>query len=213
MCELYHWVTQTLASTSAGTHLSAGNRHHQLFRSSGLRRESSMAHPLPPGVSPHARFGDYCNLADLLEDSFRHHGQRDLLDCITTRLRFPDGNELFEALGAWLQSPGFENGSQMAIIMPTVPHYLVTILVVFCAGYVSTNVNRLRSTRSRSISTIKGRYHRRQQSSHSLPSRCCSKYFAARLGTNPCRTKSRNISSTSFVRCRYNTSSRERSAP
>jgi long-chain acyl-CoA synthetase len=101
----------------------------------------------PPGVPPEAQLDAYRNLTDLLEDSFRKHGERHALECMGTRLRFRDVGDLSEALGAWLQSLGLEQGSRVALMMPNVPQYLVAIAAVLRAGYVVVNVNPLYTAR------------------------------------------------------------------
>ena len=101
----------------------------------------------PPGVPPQARLDAYRNLTDLLEDSFTRYAQRPALECMDARLRFRDVGDLSEALGAWLQSLGLEQGSRVALMMPNVPQYLVAIAAVLRAGHVVVNVNPLYTAR------------------------------------------------------------------
>ncbi len=101
----------------------------------------------PPGVPPQARLDAYRNLTELLEDSFQKYGERHALECMDTRLRFRDVGDLSEALAAWLQSLGLEQGSRVALMMPNVPQYLVAIAAVLRAGFVVVNVNPLYTAR------------------------------------------------------------------
>jgi long-chain acyl-CoA synthetase len=101
----------------------------------------------PPGVPPQVRLDAYRNLSNLLEDSFRRHGERPALECMGTRLRFRDIGDLSEALASWLQSLGLPHGSRVALMMPNVPQYLVAIAAVLRAGFVVVNVNPLYTAR------------------------------------------------------------------
>jgi long-chain acyl-CoA synthetase len=98
-------------------------------------------------VPPQARLDAYRNLAELLEDSFQRYGQRDVAECMGTRLRFKDVGNLSEALAAWFQSLGLQPGSRVALMMPNLPQYLVSIAAVLRAGYVVVNVNPLYTAR------------------------------------------------------------------
>ncbi|MBC7939413.1 MAG: long-chain-fatty-acid--CoA ligase [Chitinophagaceae bacterium] len=101
----------------------------------------------PPGVPAQARVDAYRSLAELLEEAFRRHAQRDATVCMDTRLKFRDIDDLSQALGAWLQSLGLPPGSRIALMMPNVPQYLVGIAAILRVGFVVVNVNPLYTAR------------------------------------------------------------------
>ena len=101
----------------------------------------------PPGVPAEVNTTDCPTLAELLEDSFRRFARRDAADCMDTRLKYRDVDEMSQALGGWLQARGLAPGARVAIMMPNVPQYLVAIAAVLRAGYVVVNVNPLYTAR------------------------------------------------------------------
>jgi long-chain acyl-CoA synthetase len=101
----------------------------------------------PPGVPALARVDAYRNLSELLEESFRRFATRDAASCMESRLRYRDVDELSQALGAWLQSLGLEPGARIAVMLPNVPQYLVSMAAILRAGYVVVNVNPLYTAR------------------------------------------------------------------
>jgi len=101
----------------------------------------------PAGVAAHIATDLYPSLAALLEESFRKHARRDALECMDVRLRFRDVDELSQALGAWFQSLGLVRGTRIALMMPNLPQYMVSIAAVLRAGYVVVNINPLYTAR------------------------------------------------------------------
>jgi long-chain acyl-CoA synthetase len=101
----------------------------------------------PPGVPAEADVGAYRSLCELLDEAFGRHAKRDALACLDARLTFGDIDRLAAALAAWLQSRGLERGSRVAVMMPNLPQYLVTIAAVLRAGCAVVNVNPLYTAR------------------------------------------------------------------
>ena len=56
-------------------------------------------------------------------------------------------DELSAALGAWLQGRGLEPGARVAIMLPNIPQFAVTMAAVLRAGYTCVNVNPLYTAR------------------------------------------------------------------
>jgi long-chain acyl-CoA synthetase len=56
-------------------------------------------------------------------------------------------DELSQALGAWLQSKGLEPGARVAIMLPNIPQFAVTMAAILRAGYTCVNVNPLYTAR------------------------------------------------------------------
>jgi len=101
----------------------------------------------PPGVPAEVRTDLFPSLAALLEDAFRRHARRDATCFMDQRLRFAELDELSAALGAWLQSLDLARGARVAVMMPNLPQYLVSIAAVLRAGFVVVNVNPLYTAR------------------------------------------------------------------
>ena len=56
-------------------------------------------------------------------------------------------DDLSKALGAWLQAQGLEPGARVAIMLPNIPQFAVTMAAVLRAGYTCVNVNPLYTAR------------------------------------------------------------------
>ena len=56
-------------------------------------------------------------------------------------------DQLSAALGAWLQAQGLEPGARVALMLPNVPQFPVTMAAVLRAGYTCVNVNPLYTAR------------------------------------------------------------------
>ncbi len=101
----------------------------------------------PPGMPADIPLDPSASLVELLEEAFRRHASRDATVCMNVRMRFRELDEHSSALGAWLQSKGLERGARVAIMMPNLPQYLVSIAAILRAGYVVVNVNPLYTAR------------------------------------------------------------------
>jgi long-chain acyl-CoA synthetase len=101
----------------------------------------------PPGVPAEADVLAYPSLTALLDDAFRKYPRRDASACMDSRMSYRELDQLSEALGAWLQSLGLERGARVAIMLPNVPQYLVSMVAVLRAGFVVVNVNPLYTPR------------------------------------------------------------------
>lgn len=89
----------------------------------------------------------YGSLTQLLEESFRKHASRPFSVCMERWMSYRQLDELSKALGAWLQSRGLEPGARVAIMLPNVPQFAVTMAAVLRAGYTCVNVNPLYTAR------------------------------------------------------------------
>src|SRR3954447_23988110 len=95
----------------------------------------------PAGV-PHAIDpGQYRSLTQLLEESFRRNASRPFSVCMETWMTYQQLDELSCALAAWLQSLGLEPDARIAIMLPNIPQFAVTMAAVLRAGYTCVNVN------------------------------------------------------------------------
>jgi long-chain acyl-CoA synthetase len=101
----------------------------------------------PDGVPAEISVDPSASLVGLLEDAFRRYAARDAALCMGARMKFRDVDDLSSALGAWLQGKGLAQGARVAIMMPNLPQYVVSIAAVLRAGYVVVNVNPLYTAR------------------------------------------------------------------
>lgn len=101
----------------------------------------------PQGVAAEIPLDRYGSLVELLEEAFRVHARRDAAVCMDQRLTFAQVDTYSKALGAWLQGRGLAKGARVAIMMPNVLQYMVTIAAILRAGYVVVNVNPLYTPR------------------------------------------------------------------
>lgn len=101
----------------------------------------------PPGVPHDIDTTQYNSLTDLLERSFREHGNNPFSVCMNRWMSYKQLDELSTAMGAWLQSKGLEPGSRVAIMLPNLPQFAVTMAAILRAGYTCVNVNPLYTPR------------------------------------------------------------------
>lgn len=101
----------------------------------------------PPGVPHDIDTDQYKSLTDLLETAFREHGDSPFSVCMNRWMSYKELDQLSSALGAWLQSKGLEPGSRVAIMLPNLPQFAVTMAAILRAGYTCVNVNPLYTAR------------------------------------------------------------------
>jgi len=101
----------------------------------------------PPGVPHDIDSEQYKSLTDLLETAFRVHGQSPFSVCMNRTMSYSALEDLSSALGAWLQNKGLLPGARVAIMLPNLPQFAVTIAAVLRAGYTCVNVNPLYTPR------------------------------------------------------------------
>ncbi len=101
----------------------------------------------PAGVPHDIDPDQYGSLTQLLEESFRKNAARPFSVCMDEWMSYGQLDELSAALGAWLQSRGLERGARVAIMLPNVPQFAVTMAAVLRAGYTCVNVNPLYTAR------------------------------------------------------------------
>lgn len=101
----------------------------------------------PPGVPETVDPAQYRSLTQLLEESFRKNASRPFSVCMEHWMTYRQLDELSGALGAWLQSLGLERGARIAIMLPNIPQFAVTMAAVLRAGYTCVNVNPLYTAR------------------------------------------------------------------
>jgi long-chain acyl-CoA synthetase len=101
----------------------------------------------PEGVAHEIDPESFGSLNQLLEDSFKKNAAKPFSVCMDRWMSYAQLDSLSSALGAWLQSLGLEPGARVAIMLPNVPQFAVSMAAVLRAGYTCVNVNPLYTPR------------------------------------------------------------------
>jgi long-chain acyl-CoA synthetase len=101
----------------------------------------------PEGVAPEVTPERYRSLADLLEESFKQHARQPVSVCMEQWMSYGELDSLSAAMGAWLQGRGLVPGARVAVMLPNVPQFLITMAAIVRAGYTVVNVNPLYTAR------------------------------------------------------------------
>ena len=101
----------------------------------------------PEGVAHEINPEPFGSLNQLLEDSFKKNGAKPFSVCMDRWMTYAQLDSLSSALGAWLQNLGLEPGARVAIMLPNVPQFAVSMAAVLRAGYTCVNVNPLYTPR------------------------------------------------------------------
>ena len=101
----------------------------------------------PEGVAHDVNPDQYQSLTQLLEESFAQNAAQPFSVCMERWMSYGQLGELSAALGARLQALGLEPGARIAIMLPNVPQFPVTMAAVLRAGYTCVNVNPLYTAR------------------------------------------------------------------
>jgi len=101
----------------------------------------------PEGVPHEIDPQQYRSLTQLLEESFKKNASRPFSVCMERWMTYAQLDDLSAALGGWLQGQGLEPGARVAIMLPNIPQFAVTMAAVLRAGYTCVNVNPLYTAR------------------------------------------------------------------
>jgi acyl-CoA synthetase (AMP-forming)/AMP-acid ligase II len=101
----------------------------------------------PQGVAHDIHPEQYSSLTQLLEQSFKANSQMPFSVCMDRWMSYGELDRLSEALGSWFQNQGLLPGARIAIMLPNLPQFAVTMAAVLRAGYVCVNVNPLYTAR------------------------------------------------------------------
>ncbi len=101
----------------------------------------------PAGVPADIDPDQYSSLVALMEESFARYADRTAYSFMGKSISYRQTDEESLALAAYLQSLGLAKGDRVAIMMPNVPQYPVTVAAVLRAGFVVVNVNPLYTPR------------------------------------------------------------------
>ena len=101
----------------------------------------------PDGVPHEVNPEQYRSLTQLLEESFKKNASRPFSVCMERWMSYGQLDEQSAAFGAWLQGRSLEPGARVAIMLPNVPQFAVTMAGILRAGYTCVNVNPLYTAR------------------------------------------------------------------
>lgn len=101
----------------------------------------------PEGVAHDVHPEQFRSLTQLLEDSFKKNAAQPFSVCMEQWMSYGQLDELSRCLGAWLQGKGLEPGARVAIMLPNIPQFAVTMAGILRAGYTCVNVNPLYTAR------------------------------------------------------------------
>lgn len=101
----------------------------------------------PEGVPHDIQPEQYRSLTQLLEESFKKNAARPFSVCMERWMTYGQLDDLSAALGAWLQAQGLEPGARVALMLPNIPQFAVTMAGILRAGYTCVNVNPLYTAR------------------------------------------------------------------
>ncbi|AVO41550.1 AMP-binding protein [Simplicispira suum] len=101
----------------------------------------------PAGVAHDVHPEQYRSAAHMIEEALRNHAERPFSVCMEQWMGYAELDRQSAALGAWLQSQGLAPGARVAIMLPNIPQFAVTMAAVLRAGYTCVNVNPLYTAR------------------------------------------------------------------
>ncbi len=102
----------------------------------------------PPGVPAEINPHEFRSLADMLERSFAKHPDRPAFTCMGRTLTYRELDALSRDFAAYLQKvAGLRKGDRIAVMLPNILQYPVTIVGAFRAGLTIVNTNPLYTPR------------------------------------------------------------------
>ena len=101
----------------------------------------------PEGVAHDIDTEQFSSLNQLLEDSFKKNAAKPFSVCMDRWMSYGQLDDLSSHLGAWLQSVGLKPNARVAIMLPNIPQFAVTMAAILRAGYTCVNVNPLYTAR------------------------------------------------------------------
>ena len=101
----------------------------------------------PPNVPHDVQPEQYRSLGHLLEEAFTQHAERPFSVCMDRWMSYGELDKHSTQMGAWLQSLGLPPDARVAIMLPNVPQFAVSMAGVLRAGFTCVNVNPLYTAR------------------------------------------------------------------
>jgi long-chain acyl-CoA synthetase len=101
----------------------------------------------PKGVPADIDWHQYSSLVQLLEEAFTKYRSRNAYVGFGKTVTFGEIDELSKRFAAWLQAKGLAKGDRVAIMLPNLLQYPVSLAGVLRAGLTVVNVNPLYTPR------------------------------------------------------------------
>jgi len=101
----------------------------------------------PQGVPADIDLSKYPSLVALMDEAFTKYADRIAYSFMGKDVTYAQTDSLSSDFAAYLQSLGLVKGDRVAIMMPNVPQYPVTVAAILRAGFVVVNVNPLYTPR------------------------------------------------------------------
>ncbi|KAF1065706.1 AMP-binding protein [Variovorax sp.] len=109
--------------------------------------QTSARQHYPAGVPHEIDPEQYRSLSHMFDEAFGRYADRPFSVCMERWMSYGELDAQSKAFGAWLQSRGLEPGARVAIMLPNIPQFAVTMCAVLRAGYTCVNVNPLYTAR------------------------------------------------------------------
>jgi len=101
----------------------------------------------PSGVPADIDAAQYPSLVALMDEAFTRYADRIAYSFMGKDVTYAETDALSRAFAVYLQGLGLVKGDRVAIMMPNVPQYPVTVAAILRAGFVVVNVNPLYTPR------------------------------------------------------------------
>ena len=101
----------------------------------------------PEGVPAEIHPESFTSLGQFLEDSFEKHARNPFSVCMERWMSFAELDRHSAAMGAWLQRQGLASDARIALMLPNIPQFAVTMAGILRAGFTCVNVNPLYTAR------------------------------------------------------------------
>ena len=101
----------------------------------------------PPGVAHDIDPDTFLSLSQLLEQSFRQNADRPFSVCMERWMTYGQLDQYSTAFGAWLQEKNLASDARVAIMLPNIPQFPITMSGILRAGMICVNVNPLYTAR------------------------------------------------------------------
>jgi long-chain acyl-CoA synthetase len=116
-----------------------------------LQKSDNLSKPwlknYPKGVSHELGELKYNSLVEMFEESFQRFARRDALKYFGKYFTYGILDQLSQQFASYLQTLHLQQGTRIAIMMPNVPQFQISMLGILRAGYVVVNVNPLYTAR------------------------------------------------------------------
>ncbi len=101
----------------------------------------------PEGVPAEIHPESFTSLGQFLESCFQKHAANPFSVCMERWMSFAELDRDSAAMGAWLQQQGLASDARIALMLPNIPQFTVSMAGILRAGFTCVNVNPLYTAR------------------------------------------------------------------